>query len=50
MLPKDSHTHQNLEVDDHIQPPSDMEQFSDSEVPQDSEIEICIDEDSQVNT
>ena len=39
-----------MEVDGHIQQPSDMEHFSDSDVHQDSEIEICIDEDSQVNT
>ena len=43
-------THQNFEVDEYIQPPSDMEEFSDSEVHQDSEIEIYIDEESQVNT
>ena len=40
--------HPNSQVDGHIQKPFEMEHYSDSDLYQDSEIEIFIDEDSQV--
>ena len=40
--------HPNSQVDGYIQKPFEMEHHSDSDLYQDSEIEIFIDEDSQV--